>query len=386
MGAAYVDGVIVAGDVAISDGEIEAVGLGGVAGGDLAIPGLVDAQVNGYAGVDILSSDAAALDDLGAALLRDGVARYQPTLITASEDDLLRALGGLASYDGERGRGHDRVHRAMMIGIHLEGPFLSAERAGAHPIEHLRSPDPDLLTRLLDAGPVRTVTLAPELPGADELIAICVRRGVVVSLGHSACSAADGARAFRAGAGAVTHLFNAMAPITARAPGLAAAALATDGIAIQLIADGVHVSDELIKIAFAAAPARCSLVSDAIAAAGRPDGPHRLGTVPVEVCDGIARRNDGTLAGSTARLADGLLRLHRIGIDRADAVASVTHRPARLLAGGAVGTLRPGAPADLLIVDEELRLQRVIVAGRELEAADREGGARDGAIRDGAGR
>ncbi len=161
------------------------------------------------------------------------------------------------------------------------------------------------------------VTLAPELSGALELIELCVRRGIVVSLGHSKASADEAARAFAAGASAVTHLFNAMAPIGGRAPGLAGTALATDGIGDP--ADRrrrAHVSDELIRLAFAAAPGRCSLVSDAIAAAGLGDGDYRLGAVAIEVRGGVARRADGTLAGSAARLRDGLARLAELGIDR----------------------------------------------------------------------
>src|SRR5262249_34674992 len=156
------------------------------------------------------------------------------------------------------------------------------------------------------AGPVRAVTLAPELPGALELIRICRARGVTVWLGHSNAGAPEAYAGFEAGAAAVTHLFNAMPPLAARAPGLAGAALASSGVAIQLIADGVHVCDELVRLAFAASPGRCSLVSDAIAAAGLGDGSYRLGELEIEVEGGVARRSDGVLAGSAAPLREGL--------------------------------------------------------------------------------
>jgi N-acetylglucosamine-6-phosphate deacetylase len=356
VAAAYVDGVLVRGDVALVGDRISDIGLSGHGSG-LAIAALVDAQVNGYAGVDVVSAEPDALLELGHALLRDGVIAYQPTLITGEVEETLAALGRIAALR-ERAAGG-----ASIIGVHLEGPFLAPARAGAHPVEHLRRPDVRLLERLLAAGPVSMVTLAPELAGALELIELCVRRGVAVSLGHSEASAGEAARAFAAGARAVTHLFNAMAPLTARAPGLAGAALTTEGATLQLIADGVHVSDELIRLAFAAAPARCSVVSDAISAAGLGDGDFRLGEIELEVRAGISRRADGTLAGSTGRLCDGLARLARIGIDRGAAIAAVTARPARLTGAPELGRLERGGPANLLVLDDELVLQRVIARG-----------------------
>jgi N-acetylglucosamine-6-phosphate deacetylase len=358
VAAAYIDGVLVPGDVAIVGDRIAGIGLA-TSGSGLAIPALVDAQVNGYGGIDAMSADSEALVELGRALLRDGVTAYLPTLITADPDDVVRALRRIATLGDHAG--------ASVIGVHLEGPFLSHARSGAHPREHLRAPDLALLERLFDAGPVRMLTLAPELPGAADLIELCVRRGVVVSFGHSEASASEAARGFAAGARAVTHLFNAMAPIGGRAPGLAGAALATDGVAIQLIADGVHVSDELIRVAFHAAPGRCSLVSDAVAAAGLGDGEYRLGAVEIDVRGGVARRADGTLAGSTRPLREGLARLARLGIDRLDAVAAVTARPAALLGASRFGTLELGGSADVLVVDDALALQRVVAAGMDVD-------------------
>jgi len=360
VAAAYVGGVLVRGDVALDGDRIAAVGLAG-GGSGLAIPGLLDAQVNGYAGIDVLAADLDALASLGEALLRDGVIAYCPTLISSPESELLAALARIGAARERPQRG------AAIVGVHLEGPFLSPARAGAHPLEHLRLPDARLLERLLAAGPVCMVTLAPELPGALELIEICLARGIVVSLGHSEASAEQAGAAFAAGATAVTHLFNAMAPLGARSPGLAGAALAAPGAALQLIADGVHVSDELIRVAFAAAPGRCSLVSDAIAAAGQGDGLYALGAIEVEVREGVARRADGTLAGSAARLSDGLARLGRLGIGWSEAAAAVSERPARLLGRPSPAGLEPGGRAELLVLDEQLALQRVIAAGLELE-------------------
>ncbi len=359
VAAAFVHGRLIRGDVAIRDGLLEAVGLPGEGVG-IAIPGLVDAQVNGYAGVDALEADDEQLMHMGSALLRDGVTAYQPTLITAPERDMIAALKTIARLPPSSAS-------AAIAGVHLEGPFLSPQRAGAHPAEHLRLPDPRLLERLLDAGPVSMVTLAPELPGAIELIRLCRRRGVVVSLGHSQAKRAEVQRAFQAGASAVTHLFNAMAPLGAREPGLAGTALAASGCAIQLIADGVHVDDQLIRVAFSAAPGRCSLVSDAIAAATLDDGGYMLGSVKVTVRGGVARRDDGTLAGSTAPLVAGLGRLRSLGISQQDAIAAATELPARLLGLRSRGRLWLGGPAELVVVDEQHAVRRVFLGGHEIE-------------------
>jgi N-acetylglucosamine-6-phosphate deacetylase len=356
VAGAYVDGVLVRGDVALVGDRISDVGLSG-RGSGLAIPALVDAQVNGYAGIDVMSAEPDALVELGEALLRDGVVAYQPTLITSEPDQALAGLRRIAALRDGGAAG------ASIIGVHLEGPFLAAARAGAHPVEHLRDPDLRLLEQLLAAGPVSMITVAPELPGAVELIERCVRLDVAVSLGHSEASAQQSARAFAAGARAVTHLFNAMEPLSARAPGLAGAALATEGITLQLIADGVHVSDELLLLAFRSATGRCSLVSDAISAAGLGDGDFRLGDVEIEVREGVSRRLDGTLAGSAGRLCDGLARLGRIGIDPGTAIAAVSSRPARLTGAPGLGRLERGGPANLLVVDDQLVLQRVFASG-----------------------
>jgi N-acetylmuramic acid 6-phosphate etherase/N-acetylglucosamine-6-phosphate deacetylase len=360
VAAALVEGSLVPGDVAVHGGEIVAVGIAG-RGSGLAVPGLVDAQVNGYAGVDVLDADAERLLAMGDALLRDGVMAYQPTLITSELHEVERAARRI---DEARRR---RESGATILGIHLEGPFLAPGRRGVHPVELLREPDLALLGALLDVGGVTMVTLAPELPGALGLIALCRARDVAVSLGHSAATSLESERGFEAGATAVTHLFNAMEPMLARAPGLAGEAMARPGVVLQLIADGVHVADAMIRLAFAAAPGRCVLVSDAIAAAGTAATSVRLGDVPVVVDNGVARRPDGTIAGGVGKLRDGLSRIARLGVAVPDALAAVTRRPARLVGTTRYGDLRLGGPADLLVLDDDLEIARVVVGGREIE-------------------
>jgi N-acetylglucosamine-6-phosphate deacetylase len=247
---------------------------------------------------------------------------------------------------------------AKILKVHLEGPFLSPDRSGTHPVQHLRAPDEQLLLSLLEGDDVAMVTLAPELPGALDLIRLCVERGIVVSLGHSATTAAAARAGFAVGASAVTHLFNAMEPLSARAPGLAGEALVTDGVTVQLIGDHVHVADEMMTLAFRTAAGRCLIVSDALAAAGVNESSVQLGDVTVTIVDGVARRSDGTIAGSVAKLRDGLMRLHQLGLTSNEALNAAVARPAQLLGISAMATLTPGTPANFFILNERLEIER----------------------------
>lgn len=360
VAAAFTGKSLIPGDVAISGDEIVAFGLPGKGRG-IAAPGLVDLQVNGYAGVDAAAADAEGLATIGTALLREGIFAYLPTLISGNPERTREAVTRLSRLASQQ-----TTQAARVLGVHLEGPFLSASRSGTHPVTRLLAPDPAILSDLLESGFVRMVTLAPELPGSADLIAVCIRRGAVVSLGHTAASAAQAHHAFQAGARAVTHIFNGMEPLSARQPGTAAAALTTPGIAIQLIADARHVAAEMIKLAFACAPGRCILVSDTTAAARTDQPTADLGEVPVSVAGGVARRADGTIAGAVSSLAEGLANLGLLGIDPATALASVTHRPAALIGQPSAGTLSEGQRADLIVLTEDLVVERVLRAGREL--------------------
>src|SRR5262245_39106297 len=202
VAGALVGGRLVPGDVDVVDGRIAAAGLANANGKGLAAPGFVDLQVNGFAGVDFLGADADGYAVAGDALLETGVTSYLPTMITSPEDDLVEALRGLP-VDGRGPR---------VLGAHLEGPFISPRRLGTHPPSARRDPDLALLDRLLAAGPVVLVTLAPELPGALEVVGELGARGIPVSCGHSDATAAEAAAAFDAGVRTVTHLFNAMRP------------------------------------------------------------------------------------------------------------------------------------------------------------------------------
>lgn len=358
VAAAFVSGSLVEGDVAIHDGEIVAVGLSRPGSG-IAIAGLVDAQVNGYAGVDLLNAEVDEILEMGRALERDGVVAYQPTLITSEFDQTRRATERLHTAR------EIRVDGAFILPVHLEGPFLSPHRSGTHPLALLRSPDLELLGRLLDLPDVGFMTIAPELPGALDLITECRRRGVSVSLGHSAANAQEAERGFDAGATTVTHLYNAMEPMSARSPGLAGAALARADVTIQFIADGQHVDDHMMRLALAAATNRCVVVTDALAAAGCDRPVVQLGDVTVTVLDGVARREDGTIAGSIARLRESLARLHTLGLSHVEALNAVIARPAAMLGATELVAMTPGSPVHVIVLNDALEMMyRVSPEGR----------------------
>jgi N-acetylglucosamine-6-phosphate deacetylase len=352
---ALVEGRLVRGDVEVTDGRVAAVGVASGNGRGIAVPGFVDLQVNGFAGVDLLDADVDGYRRVGEALLETGVTSYLPTFITASEDRLLAALHEVPSEpDGPR-----------ILGVHLEGPFLSPRRLGIHPASARRDPDLELLDRLLAAGPVRLVTLAPELPGAAVLVNRLLLAEIAVSCGHSDATAEEAEAAFDAGVRTVTHLFNAMRPFRHRDPGIVGAALARDDVIVQLILDGVHLAPETANVVWRAAAGRVALVTDAIAGAGLTDGSYRIGGVDVEIQDGIARGPGGVLAGSTLTMLEAVRNLHALGAPLEAAIEAATEVPARVLRLPSVGRLAVGLPADVVVLTDELELERVLVGGTD---------------------
>jgi N-acetylglucosamine-6-phosphate deacetylase len=352
---ALVAGRFVPGDVEIDDARVVGVGSRSPGGTGLAVPGLVDLQVNGYAGIDFLHADADGYRRAGRALLEAGVTAYQPTFITSPEEDLVAALRELRAAEG----------LPRIIGAHLEGPFLSPERLGAHPPHARRDPDAALLERLLAADPVSQVTLAPELPGAESLMAVLRAHGVTISCGHSDATAHEAHDAFAQGATTVTHIFNAMRPFSAREPGLAVAALTSTDVFEQMILDRAHLADETARLVWQLAAGRVALVTDAIAAAGLGDGTYALGGAEVNVQRGIARRPDGVLAGSTVPLLQGVRNLVELGAPLEAAFVAATEIPARIVRRPDLGRLEPGSPADVVVLDDSLEIVRVLPDGRD---------------------
>ena len=355
VGAALVAGRLVPGDVEIADGCVVEVGLGSANGNGVAAPGFVDLQVNGFAGVDFFSADTDGYRRAGEALLECGVTAYQPTFITSPEEELTAALHEVPQ-NGSTPR---------IIGAHLEGPFISPERLGTHPPESRRDPDAALLERLLGAGPVSHVTLAPELPGASELMDVLCKRGITVSCGHSNATAAEAREAFARGAKTVTHIFNAMRPFAAREPGLAGAALVSADVVVQVILDGVHLADDTARLVWQAAAGRVALVTDAIAAAGAGDGSYTLAGVDFEVENGVARRADRVLAGSTVPMIEAVRNLVALGAPLEAALSAASEVPARIAGKPELGTLEPGSVADVVVLDDSLEISRVLVGGAD---------------------
>jgi N-acetylglucosamine-6-phosphate deacetylase len=324
------------------------------ASGLIVAPGFIDAQINGAHGIDV-TSEPNRIGALGAELTRYGVTSFVPTVITCSP---ARRAAALAA-DRTGGGG------AVAVGLHIEGPMLAPARRGAHPERWLELPSPGLIegwTR--DAGVVM-VTIAPELPGAIEAIEQLVGQGVVVSIGHTDADASRIADAKHAGATAVTHLFNAMAPFGHRAPGPAGAALADDSLIAGLICDGIHVDPLTVRVAWRAlGPARLLLVTDATAVLGLPHGRRRLGEVDIDVSPAGVRAPDGTLAGSDLALDQAVRNLVAFaGCTATEAVATVTTTPARLLGLDDRGALEVGRRADVTVLDAGLRVVATFVGG-----------------------
>ncbi|HZR94476.1 MAG TPA: N-acetylglucosamine-6-phosphate deacetylase [Gaiellaceae bacterium] len=351
--AALVRGELVPGDVEVEDGVVVDVGLPTTARGCVAVPGFVDLQVNGYAGVDFLAAAASDYPRAGEALLAAGVTAYQPTFITAPEPALLDALRAMPSNGAS----------PRILGAHLEGPFLSPERLGTHPREHRRDPDLALLERLFDAAPVTEVTLAPELSGSEPLVRFALERGAVVSAGHTNATAEEAHAAFDLGVSTVTHVFNAMRPFRSRDPGVVGAALTRRDVFVQMIVDGHHLADETVRLVWAAAGGRLALVTDATAGAAVDPGSYQLGDVEIEINGGVPVREDGVLAGTVLTMIEAVRNLHALGIPLEDAVGAATVVPARIIGRSDVGVLEPGGPADVVVLDDRLDIVRVLCRG-----------------------
>lgn len=318
-------------------------------------PGFVDLQVNGFAGQDF-ADPAADLALASRRLAEHGVTAFLPTLTSAPLERYLAVLARLGAP----------LPAAQSLGVHLEGPYLHPRYRGAHPARWLRLPDRAELQRLLSAGPVRMLTLAPELPGALEAIPLLVGSGVVVSLGHSGATYEQATPALAAGARAGTHLFNAMRPFHHREPGLAGALLAEDRATVGVIVDGVHLHPAVVRLAYRlTGPGRMALVTDATAAADMPEGDYILGEARVHAHGGEARLADGTRAGSVLSMDQAVRQAVAFAeCSPREAVAMATATPAALLGLRDRGVLAAGARADLVVLSRSLAVQRTYVGGR----------------------
>jgi N-acetylglucosamine-6-phosphate deacetylase len=327
-------------------------------------PGYVDVHVHGWGGHDAMG-DGTALDGMSRALLRHGVTSFLPTAVTAP----LTTLVGFA----ERVRAWipaAPANGADPLGFNLEGPFLSAERRGAHDPAFLLTPsDIDVVAMEPLLNGLRVITIAPELPGALELIALLHDRGVAVSMGHSDATLNEARAGFAAGGSGTTHLFNAMSGVDHRAPGLAIAALLDNGPFVELIADGHHVHSALWDLIARLKPAdRLILVSDGIALAGTGDGRGFVGSLEVEVSGGRATLvGMTTLAGSVIALDSAVRNLVATGVALPAAIAAASRNPLAMLGVTDRGSIEVGQRADLVELDDELQVRRSMRGGTWFE-------------------
>ncbi len=355
--------------VAVADGKI--VGVEAAAQpmpGDLVVdagwiaPGLIDLQVNGAGGADLTSATdrKVALWQVARTLAAHGVTGFCPTIVSAPPSLMLDCV---AAYSAGQDARPPRAAEAL--GIHVEGPFIDPDHRGIHDRGVLRLVSPDELSQWLTAGPPAIVTLAPERPGGLDAIAELSAAGVLVSLGHSGADAEQGCAGLRAGARMATHLFNSMPPLHHRQPGLVGALLASTAV-VGLIADGVHVDRLAVDLVVnRAGPERVALVSDALAAAGAPPGPSRLGGQVLESDGQVVRHADRTLAGS-ARLLDHGLRNVRAWLPTlppAKLIDMATRTPASLLGLRRKGRVAEGCDADLIVLDADFNVLSTIVRG-----------------------
>jgi N-acetylglucosamine-6-phosphate deacetylase len=352
-------------------------------GGDWLSPAGVDLQINGGLGLafpELTPADLPRLGELLELLWRDGVEAICPTLVTCAVEPLRQALALL-----EQARRQHRPGRCRLLGAHLEGPFLNPARRGAHPEQHLAAPSLAALEERI-AGfedQIALVTLAPELDRAAEVIAALRRRGIVVSLGHSAASEQEAHTAFEAGVGMLTHAFNAMPDMHRRAPGPVAAAAMRGDVALGLIADGVHVAPSMAVLLQRLVPDQVVLVSDALGPYGLSEGRHRWDERLLLVADGSCRLEDGTLAGVTLPLLEGVRRLAGWGVPAEQAIAAATMTPRRVLGDDrSLPQLLLGTPlAETLRWNKEaesLVWQRAVAASIEaLKSVPRIGGISD---------
>ncbi len=334
---------------------------------EIFTPSFLDIHVHGAMGYDCMHADTAGLNAIGRFLASKGVAHYLPTTVTSAMDPTLGALNRLASYIGATAE----EDAATPLGIHLEGPFLCPAKRGAHPVQHLLAPSIETFDRFQQAaqGNIRLLTLAPEMPGALELIRYASAAGVRISLGHSNATAAETEAAMEAGAQSATHTFNAMRTLDHREPGIAGKVLDSSLLYAEAIVDGVHVHPAMVRLWFAMkGEARAILVTDGMAATGMPNGTYQLGDLQVQVEDGVCL-SDGVLAGSVLTLDKAVSNFHQMTqASLLTAVRLASQNPAEMLGIAHRLELAVGAPANFNVYSEDGMRLGSVLNGRHFAA------------------
>jgi N-acetylglucosamine-6-phosphate deacetylase len=334
----------------------------------IAVPGFLDVHIHGAGGHDVMEGSAKALGTVARTLAEHGTTSFLATTMTASSDATCRSVEGMAKYITAQHATEEA--RAEVVGIHFEGPFISPLRRGVHPAEWIKQPSAELLEKFLRAaaGNARILTLAPEIFGAMPCIDAARKAGLVVALGHTDATYEQARAAMARGARHAVHVYNAMRPFSHRDTGVIGAVLTSPDITAELIADGVHVDEPAMRMLLQAKGAGgVILVSDGTAATGMPDGTYTLGTLQVTVSGGVCRNAEGKLAGSTLTLDRALRNIVALGTPLVDAVRMVTLNPASLLGiEFKKGVLRAGADADVVLLDDALRVAGVWTRGLAL--------------------
>ncbi len=336
--------------------------------GRTIVPGFVDVHIHGAGGHDVMEAATNALETVANTVARFGTTSLVATTVTAPADQTCRSLEGIARYiKSAHNHSPKAPPRAEILGIHLEGPFISHARRGVHPPDAIAEPSLPALEKFLQAadGCARILTLAPELPGALELVERARTAGLVVALGHTDATYEQAHTAIERGARHAVHVFNAMRPFSHRETGVLGAVLTDTRVTAEIIADGVHVDAAAIRLLLAAkGVAHVLLVSDGISATGMPDGSYRLGMFEVLVAGGVAHSREGRLAGSTLTLDRAVRHIVSLGVPLIEAVRMATLVPARRLGLEArKGVIAPGADADLVLLTSDLYVAGVMARG-----------------------
>ena len=360
------DGSLIRGRVTFTD-RITALEPASNGGNDYILPGFVDLQVNGSHGIDVMNASPDEIATLSRHLAREGATAWMPTAVTAPIEKIAQVHESIA-HAYENSRQAISSDSAAILGMHLEGPFISPLRLGAHPTLNLE-PRGDAFERVLALRALRLITLAPELPGAIEAIRRLAARDVVVSIGHSNATLDEANAGIAAGARMFTHLFNAMRPLNHRDPGVIAAALAPSPAFAAIIPDAVHVHPAMLRLAVAArGKDGIILVTDKVALAQTSGVEKNVGRARAAIRDGAARLADGTLAGSIISMLDGVrVMIEKAGVSIGDAAVMAATNPAKLVGANDRGRIDVGARADLIVLSPALELKSVHIGGREIK-------------------
>ncbi len=334
----------------------------------IVMPGFLDTHIHGLKGYDVNDGKSESILGMSKHLVEYGVTGFQPSSVTAPHEKLVEICRAVKeAYEAWRDR--DEPHGARILGLHLEGPYINPEKRGAQNPEYIRCPRREEVDEYIEAsnGLLRMMTLAPEVEGGLEIIPYLVERGIVVSIGHSNADYDTAMKAVARGATRATHLFNAMKGVHHRDPGLVIALMESPGVYLELIVDFIHLHPAIVRfIVNHVGVERIVLATDAISATGLSDGIYTLGGLEVRVEKGIAKLRDGTLAGSTLTMDRALRNMVKLGYGLREIAWMTSLNPARSLGIRGLGDLKPGYYADLVVLDEDLRVRATVVDGVEV--------------------